>query len=113
VRLLSEFAFTRLDCVFGSERLLGSLKMVIAFQKLVTEQTWAAIRGLEDERKAQMLAERQTGQLQLRVAQHEIVHATIYLLEASDRHRVAVGSANLSEPALGGQAAQDPDCHGR
>ena len=103
VRMLSEFSFHQLDCVFGSERLLGSMQTVIAFQTLVTEKTWTAIRGLDDERQVRMLAAIREGQLRLRVAQQEIVHAKIYLLEAADRHRVVVGSANLSEMALGGK----------
>ncbi len=41
--------------------------------------------------------------MRLRVAQQEIVHSKIYLLETSDCHRVVVGSANLSETALGGK----------
>ncbi len=61
VRMLSEFSFTRLDCVFGSELLLGSMQTVIAFQTLATKQTWAAIRGLEDERKVRLLAGMQAG----------------------------------------------------
>ncbi len=60
VCMLSDFSFPQLDCGFESEW-LGSLQTVIAFQTLATAQTWAAIRGLEDERKMQMLAEMQAG----------------------------------------------------
>ena len=106
LRMSREFSFSRMECVFGSERLLGSMQDVIAFQEVALQDTWTAIQGLEDARKAQLLADIQAGRLRLRVAQQEIVHAKIYLLATAARHRVIVGSANLSETALGGTQSE-------
>ena len=106
LRMISEFSFCHLDCVFGSERLLGSLQDVIAFQQVAIQDTWMALKGMDDDRKVRLLAEMREGRLRLRVAQREIVHAKIYLLEAGARHRVIVGSANLSETALSGTQSE-------
>ncbi len=103
VRMLNRFDFAQVECVFGSEALLGNLRDVIAFQKLATNNTYAALRGLSDERLRHLLEQAGQGRIHLRVIRREIAHAKLYLLSGGeDQRRVIVGSANLSEAAFGG-----------
>lgn len=59
---------------------------------------------LPDERHLHILAKVHEGKARFRVLRNYIAHAKLYLLSADDgRHRVIVGSANLSERAFSGR----------
>ncbi len=102
VRMLDDFSFESFECVFGSEGVLGNLLDVMALQKLVTEQTRAAIMGLRDERHLRILEKIALGQARFRVLRRYVAHAKLYLLSGEPGTRVIVGSANLSERAFSG-----------
>ena len=103
VKMLDDFSFERFECVFGSEATLGNMVEVLAFQKVATEGTRAAIMGLKDDRHHRILAKVTAGQATFRVLRGSVAHAKLFLLAGGDRTRVIVGSANLSERAFGGQ----------
>ncbi|MYJ16267.1 MAG: hypothetical protein F4085_07080, partial [Acidimicrobiia bacterium] len=62
IKMLDDFSFESFECVFGSEAVLGNFLEVIAFQKVVTGQTRAAIMGLKDERHRRILEKIAAGQ---------------------------------------------------
>ena len=103
VKMLDDFAFERFECVFGCEATLGNIVDVLAFQKVAVEGTRAAIMGLRDERHRRILERIATGHAGFRVLRNSVAHAKLYLLAGTDRTRVIVGSANLSERAFSGQ----------
>ena len=102
VRMLDDFSFESFECVFGSEGVLGNFLDVLAFQKVVTGQTRAAIMGLEDERHQRILEKVASGQARFWVLREYVAHAKLYLLSTGSSTRVIVGSANLSERAFSG-----------
>jgi len=55
IRMLENYSFTEFECVFGYEGVLGDMKDILAFQKVVVEDTRAAIMGLKDERHVRVL----------------------------------------------------------
>ena len=69
IRILEQFDFERFECVFGSEAVLNEFKTILAFQKLVTEQTRMAILKLKDERHRRILKQVHSG------------HASFWLLK--------------------------------
>ena len=103
VKMLDDFSFERFECVFGCEATLGNIVDVLAFQKVAVEGTRAAIMGLRDERHVRILERIATGHAGFRVLRNSVAHAKLYLLAGTDRTRVIVGSANLSERAFSGQ----------
>ena len=102
VKMLDEFSFDSFECVFGCEATLGNIIDVLAFQKVAVEGTRAAIMGLRDERHHRILERVAAGQAKFRVLRESVAHAKLYLLADSERTRVIVGSANLSERAFSG-----------
>ena len=102
VRMLDDFSFESFECVFGSEGVLGNFLDVLAFQKVVTGQTRAAIMGLRDERHRRILGKIAKGQARFWVLRQYVAHAKLYLLSGGNGTRVIVGSANLSERAFSG-----------
>ena len=102
VRMLDDFSFGSVECVFGSEGVLGNFLDVLAFQKVVTGQTRAAIMGLRDERHRRILEKIAKGQARFWVLRQYVAHAKLYLLSGGRRTRAIVGSANLSERAFSG-----------
>jgi phosphatidylserine/phosphatidylglycerophosphate/cardiolipin synthase-like enzyme len=105
VRMLDEFSFQHFECVFGYEGGLGSFSEVIAFQQFVINQVRECALKLEDERQRIILESIHAGNAQFYVVKDNIAHSKLYLLEADSpkRLRVIVGSANMSERALGGK----------
>ena len=107
VRMLDNYSFTEFECVFGYEGTLGDMKDVLAFQKVVVEDTRAAIMGLKDERHVHVLRQVRAGQARFRVLRKHIAHAKLYLLSSLGGHtRVIIGSANLSERAFSGSQSE-------
>ncbi len=106
VRMLDDFSFESFECVFGSEGVLGNFLEVLAFQKVVTGQTRAAIMGLKDERHRRILEKIAKGHARFWVLRRYVAHAKLYLLSAGDSTRVIVGSANLSERAFSGNQSE-------
>ena len=102
VKMLDEFSFDSFECVFGCEATLGNIIDVLAFQKVAVEGTRAAIMGLRDKRHHRILERVAAGQAKFRVLRESVAHAKLYLLADSERTRVIVGSANLSERAFSG-----------
>ena len=102
VRMLDGFSFESFECGFGSEGVLGNFVDVIALQKVVTEQTRAAIMDLEDDRHQRILERISAGQARFWVLRRYVAHAKLYLLSGDRGTRVIVGSANLSERAFSG-----------
>ena len=102
VKMLDDFSFDSFECVFGCEATLGNIIDVLAFQKVAVEGTRAAIMGLRDERHHRILERVAAGQAKFRVLRESVAHAKLYLLADSERTRVIVGSANLSERAFSG-----------
>lgn len=108
VRLLNDHDFTDFECVFGSEKTLRNFKTIMAFQATAIRDARAAIKGLPDHRHAFILERIRQGQARFRVLRKEIAHSKLYLLsdKRSERIRVLVGSANLSETAFGGEQSE-------
>ncbi len=103
VKMLDDFSFDEFECVFGCEATLGNMVDVLAFQKVVVEETRVAIMGLKDERHRSILQKIASGQAGFRVLRSSVAHAKLYLLANGGRTRVIVGSANLSERAFSGR----------
>lgn len=105
VRMLDDFDFAEFDCVFGCEKTLHQLKDILAFQKVATGDTRAAIMGLKDQRHIEILKKVNAGAAHFRVLRKSIAHAKLYLLSnsADGGTRVIIGSANLSEQAFSGK----------
>ena len=104
VRMLDSYDFDEFECIFGYEGTLQNIRTILAFQKTVIGDTRAAIMGLPDERHIHILEKVHEGKARFRVLRNYIAHAKLYLLSADDgRHRVIVGSANLSERAFSGR----------
>ena len=110
IKMLDEYEFQHFDCVFGSEATLGDFKKVLAFQKLVIEDTRAAIMKLQDSRHRRVLEQVQSGRANFRVVKSYVAHSKLYLLSGPDKHRVLSGSANLSLAAFGGKQAENLFC---
>ena len=108
VRLLEKQGFRDFECVFGCESTLHTLKDIMAFQQVAIGDTRSAIQNLPYERHAFILNRVREGQARFRVLRKQIAHAKLYLLEntESDRTRVLIGSANLSETAFGGHQSE-------
>ena len=107
VRMLDNYSFDYFECVFGFEGTLRDIKTILAFQQIVVGDTRAAIMGLKDERHLHILEKVHAGQDRFRVYKKSIAHAKLYLLSGpSNRNRVIVGSANLSEQAFSGKQAE-------
>jgi len=107
IRMLENYSFTEFECVFGYEGVLGDMKDILAFQKVVVEDTRAAIMGLKDERHVRVLQQVSAGHARFSVLRKHIAHAKLYLLSNSDgRTRVIIGSANLSEQAFSGRQSE-------
>lgn len=104
VRMLDSYGFDEFECIFGYEGTLQNIRTILAFQKTVIGDTRAAIMGLSDERHLHILEKVHEGRARFRVLRNYVAHAKLYLLSADDgRHRVIVGSANLSERAFSGR----------
>ncbi|MYC38017.1 MAG: NgoFVII family restriction endonuclease [Chloroflexi bacterium] len=104
VRMLDRYSFDSFECVFGCETTLREIKTILAFQQVVVGDTRTAIMGLNDERHLRILGQVHTGRAHFRVLRKSIAHAKLYLLSGPGaRHRVIIGSANLSERAFSGK----------
>ena len=55
VRMLDDYRFSKFECVFGCEGILKDIKMILAFQKLVAEDTSMAIMKLPDKQNTHVL----------------------------------------------------------
>ena len=110
VKMLDDFEFQQFDCVFGSEYTLGDFKKVLAFQKVLVEDTRAAIMKLQDSRHRRVLEQVQSGRASFRVMTSYVAHSKLYLLSAPGKYRVLSGSANLSLSAFGGRQAENLFC---
>ena len=62
IRMLEQFSFSTFECVFGYEGALRDIKNILAFQKVVVEDTRTAIMGLKDERHLHILEKIHAGQ---------------------------------------------------
>ena len=104
VRMLDSYDFDEFECIFGYEGTLQNIRTLLAFQKTVIGDARAAIMGLPDKRHLHILEKVHEGKARFRVLRNYVAHAKLYLLSADDgRHRVIVGSANLSERAFSGR----------
>ncbi len=103
--MLDRYSFQRFECIFGSEKTLGTLADVIAFQQFLIEQVRECALELRDERQRLILEKIHAGAAQFYVVKDHVAHAKLYLLESQDpqRRRAIVGSANLSKRAFGGK----------
>ena len=68
VRMLDNYSFKKFECVFGYEGALRNIKDILAFQKLVVEETRTAIMGLKDERHVYVLEKVHSGLALMREA---------------------------------------------
>ncbi|MBI2868203.1 MAG: phospholipase D family protein [Chloroflexi bacterium] len=106
VRILDKYSFEHFECVFGYQGVLHDFKDVLAFQKVVTGDTRAAIMGLKDERHLRILESVHSGRAHFYVMKKYVAHAKLYLLSRGEDTRVIIGSANLSERAFSGNQAE-------
>ncbi len=104
VRMLDKYAYKYFECIFGYQGILRDIKDILSFQKIVVEDTRAAIMGLKDDRHAYVLEKVHSGKAHFFVTKKYISHAKLYLLSGPGNNtRVIVGSANLSERAFSGK----------
>jgi hypothetical protein len=104
VKLLHRFE--TVECVFGYEGVLQDFSDILACQKVLADQVFTAVKGLDDRRKAFILEKVHQGAARFFVVRDAIAHAKIYLLEGEGRQRVIVGSVNLSDRAFSGKQAE-------
>lgn len=103
IRMLDKYTFNYFECIFGYQGVLRDIKDILSFQKIVVEDTRAAIMGLKDDRHIHILEKIHSGQAHFYVTNKYVAHAKLYLLSNSGEDtRVIVGSANLSERAFSG-----------
>src|SRR4030042_5742902 len=103
IRMLDKYSFKSFECIFGYQGVLRDIKDILSFQKVVIEDTRAAIMGLKDDRHVHILEKVHSGQAHFFVIKKYVSHAKLYLLSGPvDNNRVIVGSANLSERAFSG-----------
>ena len=110
-RLMQEIGFDELEVVFGHGGLINrTVEDVLSFQYAIDDaQNAALVSGLDDAKRRQLFDSVAAGETRFYVVKDAaIAHAKIYLLENAntDRRRVIVGSANLSEQALSGKQAE-------
>lgn len=98
--------FEKVECIFGYEGVLQDLGTILAFQKDLEDRLLVAVKALDDERKNLILEKITQGQARFFVVKDAVAHSKIYLLEAQNKKRVIVGSANLSERAFSGRQAE-------
>ena len=105
VKMLDRHSFEYFECVFGYEGGLRRVAEIVAFQQFLVNQVRDCALQLENERQRVIFERIQAGKARFFVVKDNIAHAKLYLLEAdgSERRRVIVGSANLSERAFGGK----------
>lgn len=103
IRMLDKYSYSSFECVFGFQGVLRDIKDILSFQKVVVEDTRAAIMGLKDDRHIHILERVHSGQAHFYVTRKHISHAKLYLLSGPGGNtRVIIGSANLSERAFSG-----------
>ena len=92
--------FKEAEIIFGFEDVLNyALHEIMAHQSTNIER----IRESASKHKLDLISRIDEGSLRLLVAQGELSHEKIYLLEAADgRKRVVMGSANMSHAAFSG-----------
>ncbi|MXZ89900.1 MAG: hypothetical protein F4W95_13780 [Chloroflexi bacterium] len=110
-RLMREVGFDELEVVFGHAGLINrTVEDVLSFQHVVEDlQNQALVTSLDDEKRQELFDSVAAGKTRFYVVKDAAIsHAKIYLLENShtNRRRVVVGSANLSEQALSGKQAE-------
>ena len=119
VALLRDHDFRDFECVFGHPGILShETESILAFQATVRgdlERQMLRLDGAATERRELLYDRIASGSLRFLVVKDAIAHAKIYLLSeaadgqppsAGERHRVIVGSANLSERAFSGRQAE-------
>jgi len=110
-RLIQEIGFEQLEVIYGHGGLINrTVEDVLSFQHVIDEEhNSALVTGLDDGKRQALFNSVAAGETRLYVVKDAaIAHAKIYLLEDTDtnRRRVIVGSANLSEQALSGKQAE-------
>ena len=110
-RLIQEIGFEELEVIYGHGGLINrTIEDVLSFQHVIDhEHNSALVSSLDDEKRQALFDSVAAGRTRLYVVKDAaIAHAKIYLLEDpdTDRRRVIVGSANLSEQALSGRQAE-------
>ena len=106
-RLLDDFSFKHIQCVFGCEKVIGHLRDMLAFQATLKETLHSLIMNVRDVHRAKLLKAIVDKRARFWVVRQNIAHAKLYLLSAEDgRRRVISGSANLSERALSGHQVE-------
>ena len=106
VRILAH-DYKDFECIFGCERVLGQVRDVVGLQHHVQTETQSAIIALPNKNHKPVLEAITAGRARFRVVNGNIAHTKLYLLESAEgvhgvHRRVLMGSANLSEQALGG-----------
>ena len=112
LKLLQQYQYERFECVFGCEATVRNFGDILKFQHATKGDLISAISGI-DKRRVDIL----DAVLEKRAVFYAVrtgkTHAKIYLLddgEESDRRRVIVGSANVSEAAMTGRQHETLVC---
>jgi len=92
--------FETAEIIFGSDDILSySMKEIMAFQLKTIER----LRDRMSKNKIDLVSRIEDGSLRLLVAQKQLSHEKIYLLQSKDgKKRVIMGSANMSQSAFSG-----------
>lgn len=105
-RMLKEYTFAYFECIFGFEE--GLVADVVTAYQILNNPAGDYSIQLENDTQRVIFEGMQAGTARFYVVKENVAHAKLYLLETNggERRKVAVGSANLSEPAFGGEQAE-------
>jgi len=97
--------FDTAEIIFGSDDVLSySMKEIMAFQLKTIER----LRDRMTQNKIDLVSRIEDGSLRLLVAQKQLSHEKIYLLQSKDgKKRVIMGSANMSQSAFSGRQREN------
>ncbi len=100
--------FEEVEVIFGCESVMSySFQEIIAYQEKMIDR----IRNIESKSKQKIIDRIEDGSIHFYVANKQLSHEKIYLLEANDgRKRVVMGSANMSYNAFSGMQRENICC---
>ena len=108
--LLRDYEYQSFECIFGHGGIIGAEpERLLRFQRVIDERLnegFVSIAGVDPDRQKILFDRVADGSARFHVVKDVIAHAKIYLLDDGERHRVIVGSANLSETAFSGRQAE-------
>lgn len=96
--------FEEVEIIFGSEKILGGLDDIMAYQQVALKE----LRPIFNKKEKELLGRIDDGTLKLFLMRSKISHKKVYLLEGEGLEpKVVTGSANLSNVAFSGRQLEN------